>query len=45
LRSRFNPILDVTALPEYKEASNFYQKGKYRLSDEFFKRALNTLEN
>ena len=30
---------------EYQQALSYYQQGKYRLSDEFFRRVLTILEN
>ncbi len=34
----------LSGLNEYKEALNFFQNGKYRISEEFFRRTLKILE-
>jgi hypothetical protein len=34
----------LKTISEYKDALNYYQQGKYRISDELFKRVLNILE-
>jgi hypothetical protein len=38
------PDESLKVLSEYQEALQYFQKGKYRISDEYFKRTLNILE-